>query len=139
MRPGAGLGRAYGRHYQGLVVPESDPLQPGMDVMSLPTPDDPGRAPVWDNYVVAQAVQACLGLLPRSALAVGVRVAGTDVELRFQLRELTEADAVDIDDIVSELEVLTGEHVHVDKTYEIRAEPAISPDDQVCWIFLARE
>lgn len=47
------------------------------NAVSLPTPEDPGRSPVWENYVVAQATQASLGLLPRSALAVGVSVAGT--------------------------------------------------------------
>lgn len=107
--------------------------------MILPTPEDPGRSPAWENYVVSQAVQASLGLLPRSALAVGVRVAGTDVLLRFQLSKLTEDDAVDIDDIVSELGALVGEHVQVDKTCEIRDEPEISPHDNVRWIFLARE
>lgn len=106
--------------------------------MSLPTPEDPGRSPVWENYVVAQTVQASLGLLPRNALAVGVSVTGTIVHLRFQLAELSEADAADIDDIVSELEVLMGDDVHVDKTYEVRQEPEISPHDNVRWIFLAR-
>jgi hypothetical protein len=107
--------------------------------MSLPTPEDPGRSPVWENYIVAQTVQASLGLLPTNALAVGVRVAGTDVQLCFQLSAFTEDDAVDIEDILSEMEALVGNHVHVDKTYEVRDDPAISPHDDVRWIFLARQ
>jgi len=106
--------------------------------MSLPSPEDPRRAPVWENHVVAQAVQASLGLIPRHASAVGVQAAGTQVLLRFQLTELTEGDAADMADISSELEALVGDHVRVDKTHEIRDERAISPHDGVRWIFLAR-
>lgn len=56
--------------------------------------------------MVAQTVQASLGLLPRHALAVGVRVAETDVQLCFRLTELTRDDLDDIEDIASELEAL---------------------------------
>ncbi|WP_146847739.1 hypothetical protein [Cellulomonas terrae] len=94
---------------------------------------------MWDNYIVAQSVQASLGLLPRSALAVGVRIVGTDVELHFQLSELTENDIADIDDIVSGLESITGQHVRVGKTYQILAGPMLSPHDDLRWIFLARD
>ncbi|WP_157181454.1 hypothetical protein [Actinopolymorpha alba] len=107
--------------------------------MSLPTPEDPRRAPVWENYIVAQAVQASLGLIPQHALAVGVEVAGKDVRLRFQLSEVTEDDVTDMDDIVSELEALVGSDVHVEQTHEVRDERAISPSKGgVRWIFLAR-
>lgn len=60
--------------------------------------------------------------------------------MRFQLNELTESDMEDMDDIVivSEMEALVGNHVHVGRTYEIREERAISPYDGVRWIFLAR-
>ncbi|WP_434173892.1 hypothetical protein, partial [Streptococcus pyogenes] len=30
--------------------------------MGSPSPDNPQRAPVWENYVVAQCAQAALGL-----------------------------------------------------------------------------
>lgn len=106
--------------------------------MSLPTPEDPGRSPVWENYVVAQAVQASLGQIPAHALAVGVAVAGSRVRLRFQLSEATEDDMADMDDIVSELEALVGNDVHVDRIHEVRPEREISPSDGVRWIFLAR-
>lgn len=49
-------------------------------------------------------------------------VTGTTVLLRFQLTELTEADETDMDDIVSELEALVGDHVQVGKTVEICSE-----------------
>lgn len=104
-----------------------------------PTPEDPGRAPVWENYVVAQTVQASLGLVPRHALAVGVEVVGVVVRLRFQFTETTEDDHADVADIVSELEVLVGEDVRIEVDQEIRREPVIRPWDGVRWIYRARE
>lgn len=83
--------------------------------MRYPTPEDPGQSPVWENYIVAQAVQASLGQIPEHALAVSVEVAGARVRLRFQLSEATEDDVADMDDIVSELEGLVGPDVHVDE------------------------
>jgi len=91
-----------------------------------------------ENYIVAQTTQASLGQVPRNALAVGVIVDGTDVRVRFQLADLNADDIEDMDDIVFTLELLVGDHVHVEKDYEIRAERAISPDDGVRWIYLAR-
>ncbi len=107
--------------------------------MTLPTPDDPADAPVWENYIVAQTAQASLGLIPPHARAVGVSVAGTTVLLRFQLTELTEADETDMDDIVSELEALVGDHVQVGKTVEICSERHVSPYGTVRYVFLARD
>jgi hypothetical protein len=106
--------------------------------MSLPTPEDPGRAPVWENYIVAQVVQASLGQIPEHALAMGVEVAGTRVRLWFQLSEATEDDEADMDDIIGELEALVGEEVQIEAVHEVRAEREISPSDGVRWIFLAR-
>lgn len=107
--------------------------------MSLPTPSDLGNAPAWDNYVVAQAVQASLGLIPEHAIAVGVEVDGSDVVLRFQLTAITEEDSQDVDDIVSDLEALVGPDVRVGKKLDVREERAISPHENVRWIFLARQ
>jgi hypothetical protein len=107
--------------------------------MRYPTPEDPGRSPVWENYIVAQAVQASLGQIPEHALAVSVEVAGARVRLRFQLSEATEDDVADMDDIVSELEGLVGPDVHVDRIHEVRPQrEIISPSEGVIWIFLAR-
>jgi hypothetical protein len=58
----------------------------GAPTLKLPTPDDPAEAPVWDNYVLAQVVQASLGLIPRTALAFGVAMQGADVRLVFSVR-----------------------------------------------------
>lgn len=106
--------------------------------MSLPTPEDPGRAPVWENYVIAQAVAASRGQIPEHALAFGVEVDGPRLRLRFQLSEVTEEDRADMDDIVSELEGLVGDDVEVESSYEVLEQRQISPTDGVCWIFLAR-
>lgn len=106
--------------------------------MSLPTPDDLGRSPAWENYVVAQAVQASLGLIPEHTLALGVEVAGTDVRLRFQLAEAAEDDVADVDDIVSELESLVGPGVQVEGIYEVRTERRVTSSGEIRWIFLAR-
>ena len=109
-----------------------------MDAMNYPSPQDPGRAPVWENYVVAQAVQASLGLIPEHALAVGVEVAERNVRLRFQLTEVAEQDATDMSDIVNELEALVGPDVHVEMAHEVQEKQAVSPHDGVRWIFLMR-
>jgi hypothetical protein len=124
--------------HRGFDIAERRSHQPRVAGMSLPTPSDPRSAPTWDNYVVAQAVQASLGLIPEHALAVGVEVDDTDVMLRFQLTAVTEADAQDIEDIVSQLEALVGPVVHVAKELDVRQEREISPHDGVRWIFLAR-
>jgi hypothetical protein len=42
--------------------------------VQFPSPEDPERAPVWENYVVAQAAQAALRLIPAYAHAIGVAV-----------------------------------------------------------------
>ena len=106
--------------------------------MIFPSPEDPGRAPVWENYVIAQAVQASLGLIPRHALAMGVEVHGREVRLHSQLSELAAGDAEDLADIVDELGHLLGDDVSVRATHELRDRRAISPHDGIQWIYLAR-
>jgi hypothetical protein len=110
----------------------------GAVTVHLPSPDDPGLAPVWDNYIVAQAVQASLGLIPKHAVAIGVAVAGTEVRLCFQLTEVTSDDLADMGDIASELETLVGEEVQVELAHEMRSAPDVSPLTGVRWIFIAR-
>ena len=107
--------------------------------MRLPTPDDLGDAPLWENYVIAQSVEASRGQIPEHSLAFGVEVHGVVLRLRFQLSEVTDDDRDDIDDIVSELEALVGNDVRVESSYEVRAQREILPSDGVCWIFLARD
>jgi hypothetical protein len=58
-----------------------------------------GPGTVWDNYVVAQTVQASLGLIPPHTLALGAAVDRFDVELVFQLSEAAEQDRRDIEEI----------------------------------------
>ena len=104
----------------------------------MPTPEDPKQAPVWENYIVAQAAQASLGLIPEHALAVGVSVDQLNVQLRFQLSEISEIDQTDIDDIVSELQILVGGDVCVDAVHQVMPNFIISPFERVRWFFLAR-
>lgn len=106
--------------------------------MKLPTPDDMGCAPIWEIYIVAQAVQASLGLIPKHAHAIGVEVAGTNVHLLVQLTEASMDDLDDIDEIVSELQILVGDHVTVQAAYEVRQDLLFSPTNDLYWIFLAR-
>ena len=106
--------------------------------MRFPTPSDPAHAPVWENYITAQATQASLGQIPAHALAVGVQVDGVQVRLRFQMSECTDDDQDDIDSIVSELEALVGQDVHVGVFSEMRTDAVISPHDGVSWIFAVR-
>lgn len=109
-----------------------------MGLLRFPSPDDPARAPVWENYIIAQTVTAALGQIPAHALAMGVEVDGTQVRMRFQLTELDETDSADIGDITSTLEDLVGGDVDVSVVHEIRAWRSISPDDGVCWVFYQR-
>lgn len=60
--------------------------------MSMPSPEGPGCAPVWENYVIAQTVAASRGQIPEHALAFGVEVDGPRLRLRFQLSEVTEEE-----------------------------------------------
>ncbi len=106
--------------------------------MSLPTPDEPGRAPIWENYVIAQTVEASRGQIPEHTLAFGVEVHGSRLRLRFQLSEATEDDEADMSDIVSELGALVGSDVDVESSYEVRDHRQIHPSDGVCWVFLSR-
>ena len=106
--------------------------------MEMPTPDDPARAPVWENYIAAQAAQASLARLPPDALAYGVEVRGTDVRLVFQLSDATAQGLRDIEEIRESLEDLVGDGVTVTATHEVLAERRVHPHDGVCWVFLAR-
>jgi hypothetical protein len=106
--------------------------------MTFPLPNDPAQAPIWDNYVVAQAAQASLGIIPASTLAFGIRIDGLDVELRFQLMLVSEADLEDMDDIVSELEGILSTEVRVTRTYELLDHHLIPPDDGIRWVYMSR-
>lgn len=106
--------------------------------MTLPTPENPANAPIWDNYATAQTSQASLGLIPEHAYAVGVEINGRHLRLRFQLSHLTEAGEEDMSDILSELEALVGQEILVDSSYEITTYPKVDPHDGVRWVYLAR-
>ena len=106
--------------------------------MDFPTPDDPKRAPVWENYVVAQAAQAALRLIPVQAHAIGVEVAGTRVTLVLQASEASMAADEDLNDIVSDLEALLGPHVEVSARLETSEGPRLNPHDGVRWFFASR-
>ena len=106
--------------------------------MTLPTPEDPRGAPVWENYLVAQLTHAALGLLPRRAVALGVEVNNYDVTVHCQLSSVTVADQEDLTEIASELATLVGDDVHVRIAYDVRQRPIISPHDGVRWIYAAR-
>lgn len=106
--------------------------------MSLPVPGIVGRAPVWENYVIAQTVAASRGQIPAHTLAFGVEVDGPRLRLRFQLSELTEGDEDDMRDILSELEGLVGDDIEVKASYDVLDRREISPTDGVSWVFLAR-
>lgn len=124
--------------HQGLLVSERCALQPDLDAMMLPTPEDMARAPVWENYVTAQVVQASLGQIPANALAVGVRVDGRQAELVFYLSNMTGGDAEDMESLTSEFEALVGEQIRVTRCVEIRSGLLVDPRDGIRWVYLAR-
>ncbi len=103
-----------------------------------PTPDDPADAPVWENYVIAQASQAALRRLPARTLAAGVRIDRDRVELVFQLEGAAEADREDMADIADGLGSLLGDVAEVRVAEELRERCLLSPHDGVWWFFAVR-
>ncbi|WP_182112707.1 MULTISPECIES: hypothetical protein [unclassified Actinotalea] len=108
------------------------------DAGMLPTPEDSKRAPVWENYVVAQASQAALGLIPVHALAVGVVVERYDIRLHVQLRERNDGDVADMAEIVFELELLLGREARVELVGEVLDAPELGTRPAVVWFYAAR-
>jgi hypothetical protein len=109
-----------------------------MDAMNFPSPDDLGRAPAWRNYVVAQAVQATLGLIPSDALAVGVELNGPSATLHVQLARASATTTEDLQEIVGELEALLGDRVSVGLVQTVVEHRQVAPSDGIAWIYLAR-
>lgn len=106
--------------------------------VTFPTPDEPARAPVWDNYIVAQVAQASLGCIPPHALALGVQVQGSGVRIVFQLAEAGDQDLLDIDEILENFEALVGPAVMARASYEVCEHRRISPHDQTRWVYISR-
>lgn len=106
--------------------------------MDFPTPDDPKRAPVWENYVIAQAAQATLRSIPADAHALGVEVHGQRVVLVLQAPAGSPTAEQDMTDIVSELEALLGPEVAVSHRLDVKDECRLSPHDGVAWFFATR-
>jgi hypothetical protein len=107
--------------------------------MDYPTPEDPKRAPVWENYVIAQAAQASLGMIPAQAHALGVEVEGRQVALVLQAPAASPAVEEDMADMVSELGALMGPEVAVSHRLDVRAARRLSPHDGVAWFFASRD
>lgn len=88
--------------------------------------------------MVAQVVQASLGLIPKHAVAVGVRTTGRQVQIVFQMSRVRPADIEDISEIKSELEVLVGPDVDVTVSIDRSVRPDLSGKERVRWIFRIR-
>ena len=106
--------------------------------MDFPTHDDSKQAPVWENYVIAQATQASLRLIPADAHALGVEVEGHRVALVLQSSAQSPAAEQDMTDIVSELEVLLGPKVAVSHRWDIKDDCRLDPHDGVAWFYATR-
>lgn len=106
--------------------------------VEFPTPDDAKNAPAWENYAVAQAAAASLGLIPKYTLALGVDVDGTEITLVIQVPHDAPAEDEDIADIVSELSILLGPRVQVRSRMDRRDQCRLSPHDTTRWFFAAR-
>jgi hypothetical protein len=101
-----------------------------------PLPGDLKMAPVWENYAVAQVVQASLGLIPASALAFGVQVSGAHLRVLAQMSEPSRSDLESVGDIQSNLEDLVGPDVEIEFVVERVDERKVSPHDGTRWIYL---
>lgn len=107
--------------------------------MTLPTPEDPAQAPVWAVYVNAQLIQASLGIIPSTVLALGVRISEDSVTVHCQLRAMTEEGDAGLDEIVKELQRLLGSDIRVDRVHEVCSRKHISPFDEIFWSYTARQ
>ena len=101
----------------------------------MPTPTDPAAAPVWENYIVAQAAQAALRLIPARADALGVAVKGYNITLVCELADETEQDRNDLTDVADSLTDFVGEPARVQVLFQ--SSPA-SPTNGVRWFWAAR-
>jgi hypothetical protein len=81
----------------------------------MPTPDKPHGAPVWENHVEAEAIRACLGLIPPDAVrvSVGVFQRGWEVVLRFTLAEAGERERADLVEATKRLQAALGDEIEV--------------------------
>ncbi|WP_193614932.1 hypothetical protein [Nocardioides lijunqiniae] len=106
--------------------------------MHFPTPDDPKQSAVWENYVIAQAAQASLRLIPSDAYALGVTVRESRVTVVLQASSDSPTAQQDMTDIVSELEALLGPDVAVSHRVVVKEKGRLSPHDEVAWFFASR-
>ena len=103
-----------------------------------PSPDDMKAAPLWENYIVAQVVQACLGRIPHGARAIGVQVEGALARVVAQLPQEGSSyaeDLADLRDICDTLEDLVGSDVTVQSEIIFVDR---RPRDGIRWVFVAR-
>jgi hypothetical protein len=98
-----------------------------------------GIAPIWENYVMAQATQASLGLIPASTLAIAVEVDQLIVRLEFQLASPSEPDLDDVADIADQLSDLLGPHAVVESTViHTDQRTVVPPSKDRGYIYLSR-
>ena len=90
--------------------------------MIYPDPTDMAKAPVWRNYIICQALQASLGLLPECTVVAAVDVSGRSVRLIFQVTQKSLSDELRIKDIVDNLEDLVGPRIKVETECRIVEE-----------------
>ncbi|MDR0417366.1 MAG: hypothetical protein LBH76_08685 [Propionibacteriaceae bacterium] len=93
--------------------------------MAFPTPDDLTGIPVWTSFVLAQAQAAAMAQIPAHAVAISVKIDGTNVRFTFQMTRVTAEDEADMYDLVDTFWDLAGDEV--DLTYGHRLVTAVRP------------
>ncbi|MTD13460.1 hypothetical protein GIS00_05810 [Nakamurella sp. YIM 132087] len=78
-----------------------------------PSPDNLRGAPLWPLYVIAQAVDASVGQIPKRAIAVTVEAVGADITLTFHMEEVRLSDIDDIHSIESDFDAALGPNVTI--------------------------
>lgn len=101
-----------------------------------PSLEDSAQAPVWENYVVAQAAQAALRLVPVNAAWLGVRVDAWRITLTGCIPDATPQDLDDLADIAEELSALLGQNARV--ATSLVDELTLHPNTGVRYFFAAR-
>jgi len=90
--------------------------------LKYPSPADPAFAPVWENYINAQAVQACLGRIPNNCRSVVLYIHDLSIALQFDMREVDDRDRQDMQAIRAELSQLLKDQrlVEVSEAFDTR-------------------
>lgn len=103
--------------------------------MRFPTPDDMALAPAWENYLIAQFVQASIGQLSPRFVLCGLEVDGVVVTLHFRTDSETVGMPSEVQEIADEFLDLTGGVVQVQTKVRPWQAHDAGTDRHILWTY----